>query len=66
MYEIIATTLLYIDIMAEITTNVNMGSLSPILTMPDLSHLTDEERLIIESVMQRQKKEEEEEAQVLK
>jgi hypothetical protein len=52
--------------MAEITTNTNMGSLSPINMMPDLSHLTDEERIIIESVIIRQKKEEEEEAQVLK
>ena len=52
--------------MAGITTNVNMGSLTPINALPDLSHLTDEERLIIESVMVRQKKEEEEEALVLK
>lgn len=34
--------------------------------VPDLSHLTEAEREIIESVMMRQKKEEEEEAQVLK
>lgn len=52
--------------MAEITTNANMGSLSPINMKPDLSHLTAEERQIIESVMIRQKKEEEEEALVLK
>lgn len=52
--------------MAGIATNVNMGSMTPLQAVPDLSHLTDEERLIIESVMNRQKKEEEEEAQVLK
>lgn len=33
---------------------------------PDLSHLTDEERGIIESVIVRQKQEEEKEAEVLK
>ena len=43
----------------------------PIITgsvgiMPDLSHLSDVERPIIESVIMRQKKEEEEEAQLLR
>lgn len=33
---------------------------------PDLSHLTDSERQIIESVMMRQKAEERQEAEVLK
>ncbi|RWS30277.1 regulating synaptic membrane exocytosis protein 2-like protein [Leptotrombidium deliense] len=44
----------------------SIGSLSPLSTAPDLSHLTDEERKIIESVMMRQKKEEAKEAEVLK
>ncbi len=57
--------------MAETTTintnNTNMGLLSPSTNiMPDLSHLTEEERKIIESVMMRQKKEEEKEAELLK
>lgn len=43
-----------------------MGSVSPTSMIPDLSHLTEDERKIIESVMVRQKKEEEVEAQVLK
>lgn len=34
--------------------------------MPDLSHLTEEERKIIQAVMDRQKKEEEKEQSVLK
>mgnify|MGYP000097154148 CR=1 FL=1 len=43
----------------------------PIITgsvgiMPDISHLSDVERPIIESVIMRQKKEEEEEAQLLR
>lgn len=51
--------------MAETITN--MGSATPTFNMlPDLSHLTEEERKIIESVMMRQRREEEKEAQVLK
>uniref|UniRef100_A0ABM5GCF9 Regulating synaptic membrane exocytosis protein 2 isoform X33 n=1 Tax=Pogona vitticeps TaxID=103695 RepID=A0ABM5GCF9_9SAUR len=38
----------------------------PQLEMPDLSHLTEEERKIIQAVMDRQKKEEEKEQSVLK
>ena len=34
--------------------------------MPDLSHLTPEERAIIENVMQRQKQEEESEKELMK
>lgn len=34
--------------------------------MPDLSHLTEEERRIIESVMARQKEEEDREKEILK
>lgn len=35
-------------------------------SMPDLSHLTEEERKIIESVMARQKEEEDKEREILK
>lgn len=35
-------------------------------TMPDLSHLTNEERAIIEGVMARQKQEEEKEMEILR
>jgi len=34
--------------------------------MPDLSHLTDEERQIIESVLLRQREEEEKEQEILR
>jgi regulating synaptic membrane exocytosis protein 2 len=34
--------------------------------MPDLSHLTEEERSIIESVIQRQREEEEKEQEILR
>lgn len=34
--------------------------------MPDLSHLTDEERRIIEGVMMRQKQEEERESEIMR
>ena len=34
--------------------------------MPDLSHLTEEERKIIESVLQRQREEEEKEQEILR
>ena len=34
--------------------------------MPDLSHLTEEERKIIESVIQRQREEEEKEQEILR
>ena len=34
--------------------------------MPDLSHLTEEERKIIESVLQRQREEEEREQEILR
>jgi len=34
--------------------------------MPDLGHLTEEERQVIESVIQRQKEEEEKEQEILR
>ncbi len=34
--------------------------------MPDLSHLTEEERKLIESVLQRQREEEEKEQEILR
>lgn len=45
-----------------------MDSMSQFLTdtMPDLSHLTEEERQIIQNVIMRQKMEEEKEAEILK
>lgn len=38
----------------------------PLGYVPDLSHLTEEERRIIEDVMKRQRMEEEKEAEILK
>lgn len=48
---------------------MRMGLLAhspPTAFMPDLSHLTDEERKIILDVMARQKMEEDKEAEILK
>lgn len=44
-------------------TRLRRPSLPP---MPDLSHLTEEERKIIESVINRQREEEEKEAEILR
>ncbi|TSV28435.1 Regulating synaptic membrane exocytosis protein 2 [Bagarius yarrelli] len=50
----------------ELNSTINMHRTSTAPEMPDLSHLTEEERMIILSVMERQKNEEEKEQSMLK
>jgi hypothetical protein len=45
---------------------MNLNAAAPQADMPDLSHLTEEERRIIESVMMRQRQEEERENEIMR